>query len=390
MVESYSVKTLRLALSNQLITQENVWNGEAWNEIISTFPYNHILQTWEWGQFKSRYEWKIIPKIWRDASNRPVAAAMVLERAATIRGISLPLRIMYVPKGPLIVNWEQLHVYQRILEDLKQLACIKGALFLKVDPDIPLGYGIPGSQDYEVDLLGKELANFFLGNGWIPSSEQIQFQNTVILDLEADEDELLASMKQKTRYNVRLAKRKGVQVRTGSKSDLGLLYQMYVETAVRDGFVIRSQEYYSTLWSSFMDAEMAKPFIAEVEGQAVAAVVVFKFAGKAIYMFGMSRESHREKMPNYLLQWEATRWLKSIGCHEYDLWGAPDTFDQEDPLWGVYRFKEGLGGKVVRKFGAWDYPARPGFYRLYTEIMPRLLSVLRKRGSARIQQALDG
>jgi len=94
-------------------------------------------------------------------------------------------------------------------------------------------------------------------------------------------------------------------------------------------------------------------------------------------------------MPNYLLQWEAMKRAKVRGCSLYDLWGAPDEFNEADSMWGVFRFKEGLGGEVVRTLGAWDYPARAFWYWTYTRIIPRVLDVMRRRGRARTERALE-
>ena len=130
--------------------------------------------------------------------------------------------------------------------------------------------------------------------------------------------------------------------------------------------------------------------IAEVDNEPVAAIFVFYFGGRAYYVYGMSRRVHREKMPAYLLQWEAMKRAKARGCGVYDLWGAPDKFDESDSMWSVYRFKEGLGGKVVRTLGAWDFASNPFWYKLYSEIIPRLLYVMRSRGKARTKQSLGG
>jgi lipid II:glycine glycyltransferase (peptidoglycan interpeptide bridge formation enzyme) len=212
-----------------------------------------------------------------------------------------------------------------------------------------------------------------------------------MVDLSPSEDEMLARMKQKTRYNVRLAGRRGVRVRVGTKEDLSMLYKMYAETSVRDGLVIRDEGYYQTVWQTFMqsDTPTCEPLIAEVEGKAVAAIFVFYFAGSAYYLYGMSREVHREKMPNYLLQWEAIRRAKAAGCKTYDLWGAPDEFDESDSMWGVFRFKQGLGGEVLRTLGAWDYSPGPFWYKLYSEILPRILDLMRSRGKSRTKQDLE-
>ena len=206
---------------------------------------------------------------------------------------------------------------------------------------------------------------------------------------DSPEDDLLARMKQKTRYNVRLAERKGVTIRAGTETDLDTLYRMYAETSVRDGFVIRDQKYYLDLWRTFLRAEILEPLIAEVENDPIAAVMIFRFAGTAYYLNGMSRDAHREKMPNYLLQWEAARRAKAAGCMVYDLWGAPNVFDESDSMWGVFRFKEGLGGEVVRHIGAWDLPVQPLMYKLYTQFLPRLLDILRGRGKDRTRRQVE-
>lgn len=155
------------------------------------------------------------------------------------------------------------------------------------------------------------------------------------MDLRQSEEELLAAMKQKTRYNIRLAVKKGVTIRQGKESELPALYKMYAQTAVRDGFVVRHEEYYLNTWHAFLDADMAKILVAEVEGQPVAALILFHFNGTCRYMYGMSTEQYRELMPNHLLQWEAIRLSKQLGCHTYDMWGAPDVFNESDAMWGL-------------------------------------------------------
>ncbi len=133
----------------------------------------------------------------------------------------------------------------------------------------------------------------------------------------------------------------------------------------------------------------ARPLIAEVAGQPVAAAVIFRFGSTAWFLYGMSSELHREKMPNYLLQWEAIRSAKSAGCEIYDMWGAPETFGPDDPLWGVYRFKDGFQGTVARSLGAWDLPLKPTLHRLYRSTLPSILALMRRRGKARVQETID-
>lgn len=370
-------------------------DANRWNQIIATFPNKHILQTWQWGNVKAHFGWEPEYKIWGSES-LPDAATLILIRSVNIGGFGPRLRIIYAPKGPLIRDWGNRELVTKVMADLKRISKNKGAIFIKVDPDVPLGIGIPGTDEDVVDPAGKSVVQALYSLGWKFSLEQIQFRNTVLINLLQSEDELLKKMKQKTRYNVRLASRKGVTTRFGDEKDFQLLYRMYVETSLRDGFAIREENYYLTLWKTFIENKTPSfvefpspwcvPIIAEVAGEAVAAVVIFRFLDKAYYIHGMSRLSHRNLMPSYLLQWEAMKWAKSAGCKIYDLWGAPESFDDDDSMWGVFRFKRGLGGSVQRTIGAYDLPTRPLLYKLYSQILPKILESMRSRGRQTTKQ----
>jgi lipid II:glycine glycyltransferase (peptidoglycan interpeptide bridge formation enzyme) len=316
------------------------------------------------------------------------------------------LSILYAPKGPLL-DWADEVLRNRVLTDLRRLAKGEGAIFIKADPDVVLGTGVPGSEEDVPDQEGQAAQVALSSAGWRYAADQIQFRNTVLIDLARSEAELLARMKQKTRYNVRLAEKKGVSLRIGTQDDFEMLYRMYAETSVRDGFAIRDQEYYRTVWQTFIrnsqslvsslqspitnnQLPLAEPLIAQVNHEPIAAIFVFYFAGRAYYVYGMSRDVHRDKMPSYLLQWEAMKRARQRGASVYDLWGAPEVFDETDSMWGVYRFKEGLGGKVVRTLGAWDFAPNPLWYKLYSEIIPRLLDIMRSRGRVKTRQSLGG
>jgi len=359
-----------------------------WNDQIANLPGAHALQTREWGQVKSQFGWQPHFLLWRGESGQVYAAALLLQRMLTLGSLTLPLGVMYVPRGPLL-DWSSIDLVKEVLDDLQSLARTKNAIFLKIDPDLPVGYGIPGEADAEDDQIGLSVRDQFHHQGWIISDEQIQFRNTVEVDLTADEDEMLMRMKSKTRYNIRLAERRGVVVRTGGVEDISLLYHMYAHTALRDDFTIRSKAYYQAVWETFFKGGLAEPLIAEVEGQPVGGVVIFRFARRAWYMHGMSLDEHREKMFNYRLQWEGMLHSKAAGCHTYDMWGAPASFTEEDPLWGVYRFKDGFGGRVVRTLGAWDYPVQSMVFHGYTQVLPRVLAIMRSLGKSATKRSLN-
>ena len=377
-----------------------------WNSLISSLSSPHFLQTYEWGQVKAKYGWSPLYAVW-DADGQwkvesdpnllstfhsPVAATLILKRQIIRNGFAARLSVLYSPKGPLL-DWTNEPLRNRVLNDLQSFAKKQGAIFLKCDPDVVLGTGVPKSEEDVPENSGQAVMSELKRRGWEYSSDQIQFRNTVLIDLNPSEEEMLARMKQKTRYNIRLAEKKGVALRVGTLGDLGMLYKMYAETSVRDSFVIRDEGYYKTVWELFMLGEQssmpfAEPLIAEVDGEPVAAIFVFYFARRAYYVYGMSRSVHREKMPTYLLQWEAMKRAKAKGCTVYDLWGAPEAFDESDSMWGVYRFKEGLGGQVVRTLGAYDFAPSPLWYKMYSEVIPRVLDVMRSRGKAKTKQNL--
>ncbi len=373
-----------------------------WNELIAGLPDAHLLQTCEWGQVKAGYGWQPLYLVWSRAARKLQvsekvetlaglepgeieAAALVLKKKVLSRGFTARVCILYCPKGPLL-RWEDASLRKRVLDDLQLFARQQGAIFLKLDPDVVVGRGVPGTESDLPQPTGQAIQNELSTRGWQYSPEQIQFKNTVLVDVLVADEELLARMKQKTRYNVRLGPKKGLVVRVGDETDWPLLYKMYAETSVRDGFVIRDQAYYQAVWKAFANSSAA--LIAELEGQAIAAVYLFHFAGRAYYLYGMSGEAHRDLMPNYLLQFAAMRWARQQGCRVYDLWGAPEIFDQSDMLWGVFRFKEGLGGQVQRTLGAWDFAPNPLWYWVYTQVMPRLLDFMRSRGRQRTRQSL--
>lgn len=359
-----------------------------WNNLIENLSGAHALQAWQWGEVKKQFGWDVHPLIWRDGEENISAAALVLQRKLSVKWLPMHLSVVYAPRGPLL-DWSDNALVERVLDDLKRFAKEQGAIFLKIDPDLPLGYGVPGEEEAAENPDGQHVKGFLQSNGWLFSDDQIQFRNTVEVDLQGDEEEILRRMKSKTRYNIRLAGRKGVTVRPGGVGDIDLLYQMYAHTAVRDDFLIRNQAYYRTVWQTFFEADLAQPLIAEVDNMPVGAVVIFRFGGRAWYFYGMSLDEHREKMFNHRLQWEAMRYAKTSGCHTYDMWGAPDEFNKKDPLWGVYRFKAGFGGRVVRSLGAWDFPIKPLVYRLYSQILPRILSWMRRRGKSETKRSMQ-
>jgi lipid II:glycine glycyltransferase (peptidoglycan interpeptide bridge formation enzyme) len=280
----------------------------------------------------------------------PDSGALVLFR--TFPG---GLKLAYVPKGPLGI------LTPDFIKEIAEICRSQRAFTLKIEPDA---------------LESAELSAKLLSLGFQPSSHIIQPRRTLVVNLREDEERILASMHQKTRYNIRLAKRKGVQVR--STDDVDSFNEMLRVTSERDQFGVHTLQYYQAAYDLFAPDGHCILLVAEHEGEALAAIMVFAYGSRAWYFYGASNNQKRNLMPTYLLQWEAMRWAQNKGCTTYDLWGVPDfEFEQlendftqrSDGLWGVYRFKRGFGGKLFRTIGTWDLPLNPlphTLYRLFT------------------------
>jgi lipid II:glycine glycyltransferase (peptidoglycan interpeptide bridge formation enzyme) len=263
--------------------------------------------------------------------------------------------------GP-VVDWQDEEMVAALLDAVAATARARGAIVLTIEPDLE-----------DTPWRRERLSRL----GFAPSPlRSVQPRRTLIVDVAPEEDEILAAMKSKTRYNIRLAGRRGVTVREGGEADLSAFCDLMAATSDRNEFGVHSPAYYELAYRLFVPRDWARLLLAEVDGEPVAALMVFAMGQQAWYFYGASGDAHREKMPTYLLQWEAIRWSRSRGCTEYDLWGVPDEdsdtleaefMERSDGLWGVYRFKRGFAGRLTRTAGAWDRPQRPLLYWLYCQ-----------------------
>jgi lipid II:glycine glycyltransferase (peptidoglycan interpeptide bridge formation enzyme) len=314
-----------------------------WQEFLSDYPDAHILQTAAWGALKSSFDWQAA---W---VAHQVCGAQVL-----FRQLPIGFTIAYIPKGPVgdRERWSQLW------GEVDRLCKSKRAIHLIVEPDSWVDPRDPATNTPPP--------------GFRHGIQTIQPARTIVIDLSGDESDLLSRMKQKTRYNVRLAEKRGVRVDVSQ--DIDLFYQLMLETGSRDQFGVHSLEYYHRAMDLFHPAGACELFIADYQEEPIAALMVFRHGNRAWYFYGASGDRRREHMPAYLLQWEAMRWARSYACQEYDLWGVPDLdladlesqfMERGDGLWGVYRFKRGFGGDLRRSAGPWDRVYNPVMYAFY-------------------------
>lgn len=316
--------------------------SEEWDAFLANHPNAHILQTSQWGELKDHFGWT--PRFIRQGN----LGAMVL-----FRKLPLGLSVGYIPRGPIgDGEWAD------FWPGLDALCRQENAIFLRVEPEI----WEPTPEGFIENHLP----------GFIPSNQTVQPPRTILIDLTPSEEEILMAMKSKTRYNIRLAGRKEVIVRPSM--DIEQFHQMSLTTSERDEFGVHSLEYYQQAHALFAPQKACVLLIAEYQDQPLAGLMAFARGDTAWYFYGASTNQERNRMPTYLLQWEAIRWARNKGCKTYDLWGVPDHpepyleehfLDRSDGLWGVYRFKRGFGGEVRRTVGAWDRVYRPLVYNLY-------------------------
>lgn len=342
-----------------------ITDAERWNEFLLETGQGHLLQTHEWGELKARYGWHAERLAVTD-KGRIVASAQVLFRHTPLGSIT------YIPKGPTLLKPDPA-LLREILNTVNIRARAHGAIFLKLEPQTS------GASD-------------LIALGFRPSKQTVQPLTTMVLDLSHDLDYLSKLQKPKTRYNIGLAARKGVEIREGSADDIDRFYDLMNLTAQRDRFGIHPRTYYEDCLGLFEGA--IRLLLAFFQGEVLAGIMVSTFGKEAIYLYGASGNSHRNLMPNHLLQWEAIKLAREAGCTTYDFWGIPDDASESDEettvepggataaLQGVYRFKKGFGGSIVRFSGAFDYVYSPAKYWLLNKILPGIQSVRRRQVGA--------
>lgn len=357
-----------------MLTITAITNRDQWHDLLRPLPHAHILQTWDWGELKRRTTGWTPERFAYQRDGQTVAAAQVLTRRVG------PLRVLYVPRGPAL-DYADADILAAVLDHLQGLARRRFAIWLKIDPELPAASGVPGEDDDTPQPTGQATLQTLQGRGWRQGNE-VQFRNTVTVDLTPPADDILMAMRGSTRRKVRTAYKKDVTIRAGTLADIPALYELTRITGERDDFLTRPLDYYRDAWGTFMEAGMAHALLAEYEGLPLAHVVLLHFGQTCWYTYGASSNEERQRMPNYALQWEAMQWAQAQGYTTYDFRGAPEVFDESDRMWGVWEFKRGFGGTVQRFIGAWDYAPYPALYWAYERLMPRVLALMRRRGQS--------
>jgi len=321
---------------------------DLFDHFVAAHPRGDVLQTTKWGKLKASSGWDYFPLAALE-NGQVQAAALILTKSLPGGG-----KVGYSPRGPLYSSAEGL---EALLASGSELLQEQKALVWKMDPAVP--DGDPLWSEYV-----RQRGLRFVDTG--PDFGGVQPRHVMTLDLSRSPDTLLKNMKSKTRYNIRYAQRKGVQVQRVKESKLlNVFYCLLQETALRDGFTIRPIEYYETMWEQLMENSLAQLFLAYHEGVPLAGAICFRLPHRTWYVYGASSNERRNLQASHLLQWEMIRWAKGLGCRVYDFRGVSGDLNEENPLYGLYRFKEGFGAKLESYVGEYDLPIRQGGYILW-------------------------
>lgn len=338
------------------------YDKKALDAFLQNHSKSHFMQSFEWTRVKSN--WKNEFVVAYDDKNKIIGAMLVLIRKMPIFNYTL----MYSPRGPVcdIYNKE---IINGLINKVKELAKQYNAYTLKMDTDVlaidekfleiakKCGFTLP-----------KKSKNF--------EGIQPRFVFRINNINGKTEEEMLASFEQKTRYNIRLASKKGVTVKIAGRDELKDFHKIMLETGVRDNFVIRSLEYFEKMYDE-MGPEHLRLYMAYLDEKPIAGTIAILYGDKCWYLYGASSNAHRNVMPNYLLQWEMIKWALSSNCNVYDFRGVSGDLSENNPLYGLYRFKKGFNGDFTEFVGELDLVFKP-FAKLILEKGSSIYKKLRR------------
>jgi len=346
----------------QIITDHHLWD-----DFVASSVCCNITQSYEWGELAHHLgaSEALHVGVVDEQTGKLCAAMLVFVSRAPV----LNRTYLYAPRGPIIDDPDS-PAMTVLLNYIKAEARKHNAFMLKVEPSV-----------FDDDV---QWSTALQRRGFRANPHAMHIRHEWVLDLRPDEKTMIANMKEKWRYNIRLAGRKGVTVRRGEgQADLDTFYHIYETTSERDQFFIHSKAYYQDLMCLFSEDDRVALFLAEYEGQAIAGTVVLRLGHWSWYMFGASSNEQRDRMPNHLLQWTGMQWAKSHDCWYYNFRGIPDILEEGQDLWGVYVFKRGFGGFPMRSLATHELVDQPLVYQAYR----RLLDVKRWRDERRYKKA---
>jgi len=328
----------------ELITRDTLQEYEAF---VQSHPKGNFAQSWLWSKQKPMWHWEAIAVRGEDGAIKGTLAVMI--RKMPIAGRT----IMYGCRGP-VCDLDDRETFAQLLEGARDLAKQHKSYVIKLDPDVPSSNTDFAAMLQEFGFRSKEGGKNF---------EAIQPRYVFRLNVDGKtEEELQAGFHQKWRYNIRVALKKGVEVKICGKEMVPAFADLMLTTGVRDGFVTRQPEYFAAMLDNL--GEHCRLYMAFYEGRPIAGTLAIHYGDKVWYLYGASSNEDRNLMPNYLLQWEMIRWAVETGCRIYDFRGVSGDISEDNPLYGLYRFKKGFGGDFTEFVGEMDLVLNKPVYTL--------------------------
>lgn len=335
----------------------------SYEEFVQNHPKGHFCQSEKWAQLK--YNWKHEVVTAEDENGNIKGMMSILIRKMPV----VPYTMMYAPRGP-VCDVHDKETIMELTKKVKELAKKHKAYVMKIDPDVSVEdkefMNIMSECGYKLQKTGK---NF----------EGIQPKFVFRLNVEGKtEEEIFAQFHTENRRKIRIARDKaGVEVKIGTREDLPEFHKIMVETGLRDKFVVRTLEYFQKMYDVFAP-ENLRLYCAYIDGKMIAGTVAILYGDKVWYLYGASSNDNRKAMPNYLLQWEMIRWSIEAGCKIYDFRGVSGDISEDNPLYGLYRFKKRFGGDFVEFAGEYELPLKPLMGKIIDKSLHAAIELRRK------------
>ena len=350
---------------------EIIADRERWNHFVESQVTGNITQTWEWAELGGRLGTQALRLGAVENGAIHAALLLIVEKAPVV---GQPY--FYAPRGP-VCDDPSSPALAALLDYSRTLARGHSAFMLKLEPNVPDGDSAWLAALQRLGLRRNPFAT--------------HPRRSWVLDITPDEQTLLANMKEKWRYNIRLAGRKGVSVRaTLAEDDIATFYTLYRETADRDGIFIHDKRHYEEFLQLYGERDAATLLLAEYEGQPIAALIVARCGPVATYMFGASSNRERNRMPNHLLQWTAIRWAREHGCRLYDFRAIAETLEPGEDMYSLYTYKQGFGGYSLLTLETHDLVYQPAIYWAYLRALRMKRRVVRWRQARAARRRASG
>jgi len=341
-----------------VIVQE-ITDSEQWNTFLTSQPRGHLLQSYEWGEL-NKYLGGRIYRLGALEDGRMIGAMLL-----TIAPVPLPVKVpgvqlnwLYSVRGPTVESPDS-PALPALMAHAHKVAKREHAVVLRVEPNI--------ADDDPQE--GVWLAAYHK-LGFRTNPIAVHGRRSWVLDIRPEAEKLLADFKMTWRQNVRAAERKGVTIREASgDADFDAYYDLLKVTSERDDFFIHNKDYHKEILRHFASKEDAVLYLAEHEGEAIAAKMLIRFGDWCWDMFGASSNQKRNLKPTYLLQYRCFLWAKSRGCSYFDFRTIPEVLEPGEEMWGVYEYKKGFGGFSRLNMPTQDYVYRPFIYNGWRKLV---------------------